>query len=85
MTTRKITTSVEESDRIFNGEQMFIIRMDREPFKAGDRLEFDVCKDGRSVLRKICKNTYEVTFVADSDKVPVLKGWKLIAFRKVGR
>lgn len=82
MTIRTITTSVAEADRIYNGDQLFVVRKDNEQVSKGDLLMFDVCKDGRSVMRSISKIVYEVTFVADCDRIPVNKGWKLVAFKR---
>lgn len=82
MTIRTITTSVAEADRIYNGDQLFVVRKENDHISKGDLLMFDVCKDGNSVMRNISKVVYEVTFVADSDRIPVNKGWKLVAFKR---
>lgn len=81
MTQYTIKTSVEEADQIVKGDKTFIFRGDQCKYGFGDRIMFQVCKNGKQTRHPIEKRKYQVTYVtADA---PMEAGWRAIGFRRI--
>ena len=83
MTQYTIKTGEKEADRIYRGDQTFVIRPDSEWYFTGNKITFLMIKNGKPAFHKIETKTYRVTTVLNSNEAPILDGWRFIAFKEI--
>lgn len=83
MTIRTIMTNEREADAIVENRQHVVFRNSSDHYKAGDIIQFNCIKKGRSIFHDIHRKTYVVTTVHNYDNAPLLEGYQLIDFRAV--
>lgn len=78
MTEYLMHTTKEEADDIERGKP-FVIRSTK--VNKGDILRFGIIKNQRTVMHRISKNRYIVTYVASWDNAPVTDGLYIVGFQ----
>lgn len=84
MTVRTLRSNKEESDAIVEDKLRFVIRSDKEFFKANDVIHFQCYEGKRPVHHANNKVGYVVTMIRDHMSAPIEKGYQIIGFRRIG-
>lgn len=82
MTIYTIRTNDKELDRITTGAQRFIIRSGEVNLSTGKIFQFQDYRNGLPADHMGNNTLYQVTFIADSNMLPINEGCKLIAFKE---
>lgn len=81
MVTYTLKATEQEANQILANSKAFIFRSSDTAYRAGDRIRFQVMKQGRMKKHGIENNLYEISYA--SDQAPVEKGFTVIGFRKI--
>ena len=81
MTIKTIMTTLDEAEMIATGKKRHIFRSDY--VKVGDLLQFVAMRNKKPVIHDVSNKMYIVTSVEDDVTAPVIKGFKIIAYREL--
>ena len=83
MTEYMIRVGEPEAERIYSGDQRFIVRADRMIVFKGDTISFQTYKNTKPIYHPVNRKKFKVSYIADSNEMPVVNGARFIGFREV--
>lgn len=81
MVTYTLKSTEQEANQILANSKAFVFRSSDTAYRAGDRIKFQVMKQGRPKKHSIENNLYEISYA--SEQAPVEKGFMVIGFRRI--